>query len=179
MEEKDNVWSWMTASRSDKPEKRFNHVSWSRRKVRESGETPWLLSCLLNNIIQYDNMNVQPVKKAAPLQKILPNMTGLKTDMDVEQFLFKSRKNTAVVNYGSSWCTHCHEMFPHMINLSKLFSTSIRYAVAQVDYLSSEVSRGIEYTPTFAVFSNGKKVDQFYGANAQQLYDHLWLHQDT
>ena len=112
------------------------------------------------------------------MQKILPNMAGLKTDDDVDHFLFKNRKDTAVVNYGSSWCTHCHDMFPHMITLSKVFSKSIRYAVAQVDYLSSEASKGIEYTPTFAVFPKGKKVDQFYGANAQQLYDHLWLHHD-
>lgn len=93
----------------------------------------------------------------------------------MDQFLFKTRKDTAVVNFGSSWCTHCHEMFPHMIALSKLFG-SLKYAVAQVDYLS-QGAQGIEYTPTFAVYHKGKKVDQFFGANAQQLHDHLWLHQ--
>lgn len=117
---------------------------------------------------------VQPVRKATPLVKILPNMNGLRTDEDVDYFLFKNRKDTAVINYGSSWCTHCHEMFPHLISLSKLFQ-GFKYAVGQVDYMN-RAADGVEYTPTFIVYKKGKKVDQFYGANAQQLYDHLWLH---
>lgn len=169
----ENDWSWMTTSRADMPETRFKRISWSRRKVRVA-----IRRCVEPYLIKEVHVLLQPVKKATPLQKILPNMFGLKTDEDVEHFLFKTRKKTAVVNYGSSWCTHCHEMFPHMIQLSKMFSQSIQYAVAQVDYLSSEMSKGVEYTPTFAVFKHGKKVDQFYGANAQQLYDHLWLHHE-
>lgn len=132
--------------------------------AKTAGRT--LLTCFL--------YTSQPVEKACPLQKILPNMSGIRTDDDMEQFLFKTRRDTAVVNFGSSWCTHCHEMFPHMIALSKLFD-SLKYGVAQVDYLS-EGAQGVEYTPTFAVYRKGKKVDQFFGANAQQLYDHLWLH---
>lgn len=27
-----------------------------------------------------------------------------------------------LVNYGSSWCTHCHHMFPHFISLTKKVS---------------------------------------------------------
>lgn len=118
------------------------------------------------------------MKKASPLQKVLPNMAGLKADCDIDEFLFKHRKKTAVINFGSSWCTHCHEMFPHMIALSKVFSKSLTYAVAQVDFLSAEASKGIDFTPTFAVYRAGRKIDQFYGANAQQLYDHLWLHHE-
>lgn len=117
---------------------------------------------------------MQPAGKAQPLVKILPNMTGLRSDEQFDQFLFKTRKDVVVINYGSSWCTHCHEMFPHLVSLSKVFA-HIKYAVAQIDYLSSSAAAGIDYTPTFVVYSKGKKVDQFYGANAQQLYDHLWL----
>jgi thioredoxin-like negative regulator of GroEL len=36
--------------------------------------------------------------------------------------------------------------------------------------------RGITCTPTFAVYRQGKKVDQFFGANPQQLQDRIWLH---
>jgi thioredoxin 1 len=146
-----NSWGWLTATRTDAPEKRFRRATWSRRK---------------------------PVKKAAPLQQILPNIFGLRYDDDVQEFLFKNRKGVAVVNYGSSWCTHCHEMFPHMIALSKMFSEKIAYAVGQLDYLSTEVAKGIEYSPTFAVYRQGRKVDQFHGSDKQRLCDHLWLWHD-
>ena len=204
-----------------------------------------------------------------------------------------------LVNFGSSWCHHCHQMFPHFLSLSKQFP-QLKYAVAQVgaaccwrhwnwlwhaciwcccgagqaaarhlgashsgacttttlqaelmpgivptlqvDYMHDE-TRGITYTPTFAVYKKGRKVglggagqgwnrglvsqaiaphalwdrqllqtyaafrargmprltiapgacnfptcgsppdvpgraaqvDQFFGANEQQLRDHMWL----
>ena len=52
-----------------------------------------------------------------------------------------------------------------------------KYLVAQVDYMNKEL-RGIKYSPTFAVFKQGRKIDQFYGAEPQQLQDHIWLHSD-
>lgn len=52
---------------------------------------------------------------------------------------------------------------------------NVKYAVAQVDYLD-EAAKNVQYTPTFAIFKQGKKVDEFYGANEQQLRDRLWLH---
>ena len=119
---------------------------------------------------------MQPIVKASPLVKILPNITGLRTDEEYDTFLFKMRKEILVVNFGSSWCTHCHDMFPHVISLSTMFD-SMKFAVAQLDYMSTS-GKGIEYTPTFVLYKKGKKVDQFYGANAQQLHDHLWLHCD-
>ena len=27
-----------------------------------------------------------------------------------------------IVNYGSSWCAHCHELFPHFYDLAKKVS---------------------------------------------------------
>lgn len=82
-----------------------------------------------------------------------------------------------VINYGSSWCAHCHKLFPHFLTLSNAFP-SLKYAVAQVDYLHNAV-KSITYTPTFAIFRKGRKVDEFYGANQQQLRDRLWLHADV
>lgn len=65
-------------------------------------------------------------------------------------------------------------MFPHFLSLTNVFP-KLKFAVAQVDYMK-DAPKGISYTPTFAVFNKGRKVDQFYGANEQQLRDHLWLH---
>ena len=52
-----------------------------------------------------------------------------------------------------------------------------RYVLAQLDYLDMEL-KGIRYSPTFAVFHRGRKVDQFYGSEPRQLADHVWLHSE-
>ena len=68
-------------------------------------------------------------------------------------------------------------MLPSFISLASIFP-QMRYGIAQVDYMQ-ESPAGIEYTPTFSIFRKGRKVDEFYGANQQQLRDHLWLHSDS
>ncbi|KAI3433925.1 hypothetical protein D9Q98_003727 [Chlorella vulgaris] len=115
----------------------------------------------------------QPVRKAH-VAKLTPNMTGVRTDEQLSQLLQRSRNDTVLVNFGSSWCAHCHKMFPSFVSLSKQYPR-LRYALAQVDYMHEGV-RGITCTPTFAVYRQGKKVDQFFGANPQQLQDRIWLH---
>lgn len=115
---------------------------------------------------------LQPPRKQH-VNKILPNVTGLRTDEQLREFLERSKDDTVLVNFGSSWCSHCHQMFPHFLALAKQFPR-LKYAVAQVDCMH-EATRGITYTPTFAVYKRGRKVDQFFGANAQQLQDHVWL----
>jgi len=139
-------WAWLTATRTDMPDRRFKKAGWSRRS---------------------------PPKKALPLQQILPNIYGLRRDEDVEEFLFKNRNRVSMINFGSSWCTHCHEIFPHMIKLTERF-TSIAYAVGQLDF-HSQASEGVEYSPTFAIYRGDKKVDQFWGTDKRKLHDHVWL----
>jgi thioredoxin 1 len=51
------------------------------------------------------------------------------------------------------------------------------YAVAQVETMQQTVS-SIRYTPTFAIYRNGKKVDEVIGKEPQKLQDHLWLQAD-
>lgn len=51
------------------------------------------------------------------------------------------------------------------------------YVVAQVDSMKDAL-QGIRYTPTFAVYRKGRKVDQFFGPSPQQLHDRVWLHSD-
>jgi len=52
-----------------------------------------------------------------------------------------------------------------------------KYAVAQVETMHQTV-RTINYTPTFGIYRNGKKVDEVIGKEPQKLEDHLWLHCD-
>ena len=52
-----------------------------------------------------------------------------------------------------------------------------RYAVAQVETMEAVVGT-IKYTPTFAIYRNGRKVDEVVGKEPERLADHLWLHAD-
>ena len=49
--------------------------------------------------------------------------------------------------------------------------------LAQIDYMDAEL-KGIKFSPTFAVFHRGRKVDNWHGSNARQLADHVWLHSE-
>ena len=45
--------------------------------------------------------------------------------------------NQVVVEFGSTWCTHCEEMFPHFLRLSRRHPQN-KYVLAQVDYMGDE-----------------------------------------
>jgi thiol-disulfide isomerase/thioredoxin len=46
-------------------------------------------------------------------------MQGVRSDEQLAAFLSASKPGTAVVEYGTSWCHKCHEMFPQFYKLSK------------------------------------------------------------
>lgn len=118
----------------------------------------------------------QPAAKLQPPQ-IAPHMHGLRTDDEFDDFMKGTKGNRPVlVQFGSTWCVKCHEFFPTFFTLSKKYN-QVTYAVAQVDYMK-ERAKSIRYSPTFAFFRNGKKVDELVGKDAQKLEDHLWLQSD-
>jgi thiol-disulfide isomerase/thioredoxin len=46
-------------------------------------------------------------------------MSGIRTDPDLQSFLQTSKPGTAVIEFGTSWCHKCHEMFPTFFALTK------------------------------------------------------------
>uniref|UniRef100_A0A1D1ZPI2 Thioredoxin domain-containing protein n=1 Tax=Auxenochlorella protothecoides TaxID=3075 RepID=A0A1D1ZPI2_AUXPR len=110
------------------------------------------------------------------LTMITSNMTGLRTDEDMETFLNVNKSKIAVVNFGSSWCTHCQALFPNFLRLAGE-SQEMEFAVAQVDYMQSAASH-VTFTPTLAIFRRGRKVDEFHGSSPQQIRDRVWLQKD-
>ncbi|BDA47618.1 probable thioredoxin [Coccomyxa sp. Obi] len=108
--------------------------------------------------------------------QIAPNVAAARTDDELRSLLVEGRDRTVIVNYGASWCLHCHELFPHFYSLAKQHPQHT-YVVAQVDCMKDGL-QGIRYTPTFAVYRKGRKVDQFFGPSPQQLRDRVWLHSE-
>jgi len=61
--------------------------------------------------------------------------------------------------------------------VTPLQHTQHKYAVAQIEHMKDTIKH-IRYTPTFAIYRNGRKVDEVVGKEPQRLADHLWLHHD-
>lgn len=103
-------------------------------------------------------------------------MKGLRSDEDLASFISDSKPGTAIVEFGTTWCVKCHEMFPQFFALSREYDQH-KYGVAQVEMMHQTVA-SIKYTPTFGIYRNGKRVDEVVGKDPQKLEDHLWLHSD-
>lgn len=163
----------------------------------------------------------QPPVKPLPSRDISPHMAGLRSEDDLSAFIQSSKPGTAVVEFGTSWCHKCHEMFPTFYKLSKqvreraccngclamghppqqmaagpphmyplctgnvapacplllLQFSQHKYGVAQVEHMPKIVGQ-IRFTPTFAIYRGGQKVDEVVGNEPQRLADHLWLQSD-
>jgi len=137
----------------------------------------------LTSSLHFPPQRPRQISKPPPV-KITQNLTGLKTDDQFFHFI-QSNKHKAttttqtktIVNFSSSFCHICHKLFPAFISLSKSYPQH-QFAIAQVDNMDKAI-RGINYTPTIAVYSSSKgKVDEFLGADGQRLRDHLWLWTD-
>eukprot|EP00898_Chlorokybus_atmophyticus_P002634 jgi/Chlat1/3371/Chrsp23S03716 len=116
-----------------------------------------------------------PDKKAYVPPQTRANYTGAGSDDDLADILASAGPSrTVVVDYGASWCDHCKGMIPAFVRLSSQFVDTL-FVVADVDRVP-RTSADIRFTPTFAFYRNGRKVDEIYGSNVQRLRDHIWLH---
>ena len=62
--------------------------------------------------------HMQPKTKQPP-QQIGAGVLAAHTDEDLRGILHQHSKDLVCVMFGSSWCHHCHEMFPEMYRTSK------------------------------------------------------------
>lgn len=64
---------------------------------------------------------VQPPKKEPPPLMISDRVEGLRTDAEVRRFVNNATRKdeVAVIEFGASWCHHCHQVFPAFYALTK------------------------------------------------------------
>lgn len=108
---------------------------------------------------------------------ISANMSSARTDDELGHKLQQSQDKLVWTMFGSSWCHHCHELFPSVYEVSKRFPKQ-EFVVAQMDYMDHAV-KGIKYTPTFRLYKKGRRMDEFVGTDAQRVEDHVWLWSDS
>lgn len=62
------------------------------------------------------------MQKELPPVMISSQITSLKTDDAVKKFIKSSSLNkdrVTLIEFGASWCSHCHEIFPQFYRLTK------------------------------------------------------------
>jgi hypothetical protein len=65
-------------------------------------------------------LRLQPQPVPLPTQLLTGSLKGLRSDEELAAFVAGSKGgNTAVVEFGTTWCVKCHEMFPQFYQLTK------------------------------------------------------------
>ncbi|KAL3132923.1 hypothetical protein ABBQ38_006837 [Trebouxia sp. C0009 RCD-2024] len=119
----------------------------------------------------------QPGEGSQQASGISPNVSTARTDDELGSKLHRDQGKLVWAMFGSSWCHHCHELFPSVYEISKKFPKN-DFVVAQMDYMDAAV-QGIRYTPTFRLYRKGRRLDEFIGTDAQRVEDHVWLWSDS
>mmetsp|Transcript_17926 Transcript_17926/g.30129 ORF Transcript_17926/g.30129 Transcript_17926/m.30129 type:complete len:146 (-) Transcript_17926:247-684(-) len=119
---------------------------------------------------------VAPEPLPAVARRKNENLVGAKNDDELRNLIKNTASRTVVVDYGAPWCEHCKAVLPAFVKMTQEFVRPL-FVVTDVDTVPT-VSKDVRYTPTFSFYSRGKKVDELYGVNQQQLRDHIWLHSD-
>eukprot|EP01025_Chloroclados_australasicus_P040349 TRINITY_DN4206_c0_g1_i1.p1 TRINITY_DN4206_c0_g1~~TRINITY_DN4206_c0_g1_i1.p1 ORF type:complete len:171 (+),score=8.86 TRINITY_DN4206_c0_g1_i1:132-644(+) len=101
---------------------------------------------------------------------------GARTDSELVDAIVHRKNNTVLVKYGTSWCHTCKAVLPHFLQFASKFNKT-DYVIASVENMQEAV-RDVKYSPHFAFFHKGRKVDEFYGNNVQRLRDRIWLHNE-
>merc|ERR1712227_157607 len=75
-----------------------------------------------------------------------------------------------VVDFFAEWCGPCKAMAPVLDIMSQKMEGRVTFVKVDVDELEDiAMTEGVQAMPTFAFFKNGEKLNQFAGANPEQI----------
>lgn len=89
----------------------------------------------------------------------------------------KSTPNTLIiVDFSATWCGPCKKIAPRFEAISNQFP-NVKFVHVDVDKLRDHADvQSVSGVPTFRFFKNGQLLDQFSGANEQNLLKLLSKH---
>ena len=90
------------------------------------------------------------------------NLIGADGDASLRSALAAAGKErTVVCQFGAQWCEHCKQMLPTFATLAEKHPGPL-FVVANVDNCF-DTAKDVKYTPTFAFYRGGRKIDEFWG----------------
>jgi len=104
-------------------------------------------------------------------------VTQVKTEAHFRSLLMQAQSKLVVVDYYADWCGPCKRIAPNVVSLAKTHAaTSVFLKVNVDDCKMFSQSQGIKAMPTFQFYRNGRKIDEFKGANLSTLRSRIARH---
>eukprot|EP01083_Nonionella_stella_P255865 877635_1 len=93
----------------------------------------------------------------------------IKTDAEFQELMEKSKEKLVVIDFTASWCGPCRMIAPVFEQMAVDNPTVIfiKIDVDDADQLAAKC--GVSAMPTFMFYKDGKKIEEFKGANQNAL----------
>jgi thioredoxin 1 len=110
----------------------------------------------------------------------VPTTARVDSEAAFADALRQRARGLLVVNYTASWCKHCERLRPALDALRERYGgggddRGVGFVDADVDGLPF-TARRVRWTPTVALYRNGRLVDAVPRARPTQVEDRVWLH---
>lgn len=104
-------------------------------------------------------------------------VTQVKTEAHFRSLLIQAQSKLVVVDYYANWCKPCKRIEPEVVSLAKTHAATTVFLKVNVDDCKMLAQiQGIKAMPTFQFFKNGRKIDEFKGADLSTLRARISRH---
>ena len=146
-----------------------------REKMRGDGEEEIAFSVSdLSSSLSSSSLSSSSSSTTTTTQR---NVSVIKGEESFKKKLDETKgKQLVVVNFGASWCKHCHKLSPSVFDEAEKYPNS-EFIFTDVDLLP-ETAKFMRWTPTVGIYKFGRKVDEIEQCKIRQLKDRVWLWSD-
>jgi len=147
-----------------------------REKMRGDGEEEIAFSSVsdLSSSLSSSSWSSSSSSSTTTTQR---NVSVIKGEESFKKKLDETKgKQLVVVNFGASWCKHCHKLSPSVFDEAEKYPNS-EFIFTDVDLLP-ETAKFMRWTPTVGIYKFGRKVDEIEQCKIRQLKDRVWLWSD-
>ena len=144
-----------------------------REKMRGDGEEEIAFS--VSDLSSLSSSSLS--SSSSPTTTTQRNVSVIKGEESFKKKLDETKgKQLVVVNFGASWCKHCHKLSPSVFDEAEKYPNS-EFIFTDVDLLP-ETAKFMRWTPTVGIYKFGRKVDEIEQCKIRQLKDRVWLWSD-
>ena len=112
---------------------------------------------------------IQDIKDKHQKQQQVDLVHKVDTHEEFQKILEKAGDSLVVVDFTANWCGPCKRIAPYYQELSQEFTNVVFLKVDVDDNPETTEECQISSMPTFQFYQNKVKVDEFSGANTEQL----------
>ena len=91
----------------------------------------------------------------------------------------KNASGLVVIDMSASWCGPCKKIAPAYEELAEMYKGMVTFVHVDVEepaLIDEEDFQDVRGVPTFKFFKDGKKVDEFSGANIKRVHELVQKH---